>query len=337
MARSSRFTDDLDLESDGRRLHALRIAHPLNDSPFHSVVVPIAVIRNGPGPTALLVGGVHGDEFEGPVALRNLLRRLEPERIAGRVIVIPTLNPPASAAGTRLSPLDGRDLNRSFPGDPDGSPTAVIAHYVESALLPSVDLVLDLHSGGRSMRFLPCLWFSAVADRALMARSMEAAAAFGPPIALVADELGAGALSGSAERHGAVYLSSEVAGAAGVDPQALRIVEAGIGRLLAHLGILLASPGPRPAGGEPTRFMHMPTPDHFLTAPEPGLLEPLRELGDTVAPGDTIARLHRLDRPMDEPMDLTCRVGGLLVGRRILATTRPSDLVAVIASDRPGG
>jgi predicted deacylase len=334
IGRVTRLTSDADFDSAGKRLHSMRIPHPLNESAFHAVTIPLAVIRNGEGPTALLVGGVHGDEFEGPVALLNLLRWLQPEDIAGRLIIVPALNPPASEAGVRLSPLDQRDLNRAFPGDPNDSITAVVANYVDTVLLPITHIVLDLHSGGRSMMFLPCLWFSAVADRQLMERTVAAARAFAPPIVLVADELGAGALSASAERHGAVYLSSEVAGGAAVNPSALRIIEMGIMRLLAHFGMLRSAPTESASSSLETRFMHMPATDHYVVAPEAGLLEPLCEIGAAVTRGQPVARMHRLDRPLAEPLELKSYNTGLLVGRRALAVTRPSDIVGVIASDR---
>jgi predicted deacylase len=94
------------------------------------------------------VGGNHGDEYEGPVALLNLARELEPESVSGRIVIIPALNYPAVEAGTRLSPIDGRNMNRTFPGRWDGSVTEMIAHFVQNEILPGVDAVIDMHSGG---------------------------------------------------------------------------------------------------------------------------------------------------------------------------------------------
>ena len=81
-------------------------------------MIPIAVIRGAPGPTALLTGGNHGDEYEGPIALFDLARTLDPADLTGTVIIVPALNLPAFRAATRTSPIDRGNLNRSFPGSP---------------------------------------------------------------------------------------------------------------------------------------------------------------------------------------------------------------------------
>ena len=88
-------------------------------------------------------------------------------------------------AGTRTSPLDGGNLNRSFPGDPRGGPTAQIAHWVESMLLPTVDFVLDLHTGGDAMAFMPSGAFRRLDDPAAMKRAVKLATLFGAPFSYV--------------------------------------------------------------------------------------------------------------------------------------------------------
>jgi N-alpha-acetyl-L-2,4-diaminobutyrate deacetylase len=323
-----RITTDLDFAGTGRQVSCLRIVQPMNESAWHTVEIPAAVIGNGRGPTILLTGGVHGDEFEGQVALLKLIRGLSPDRVSGRLIVLPALNHPAAEAGQRLSPIDGRDLNRAFPGAPDGTITAALADYVETVLLPQADAILDIHSGGRSMLFLNCLWMNFVADRDLMARSLAAARAFGAPITLVTAPLGCGAMSDSAERLGKMYLSTEVGGGAAVSPAAMRVVEEGLERLLAHFG-LLPPAEPAPAG----RFMQVPDNAFYLSAPSPGLLEPLFEIGQEIAAGQAFGRIHAVDRPLAAPIAIEARQGGTLVGRRALGPVRQGDGVAVIAVD----
>src|SRR5258708_40339048 len=117
--------------------------------------MPIAVIKNGKGPTLLTMSGNHGDEYEGQVTNTKLIRRLEARDVKGRVIVLPAANFPAAMAGMRPSPIDDGNLNRSFPGDRDGTPTWMIAHFIETVLFPMADLVLDLHSGGFRPLYLP--------------------------------------------------------------------------------------------------------------------------------------------------------------------------------------
>src|SRR5262245_34685253 len=83
----------------------------------NTVDLPITVVRAGPGPLVLFTGGNHGDEYEGQIALLKLARELEPtDLVRGGVIIMPMINPPAVDAGTRTSPIDGKNLNRVFPG-----------------------------------------------------------------------------------------------------------------------------------------------------------------------------------------------------------------------------
>ena len=153
--RPSPVTATVDFNADGVQHGFLRLPYSRDDSAWGSVMIPLTVVRNGTGPTALLTGGNHGDEYEGPIALYDLARRLKADEITGRVIIIPTMNQPAFAAGTRTSPIDRGNMNRSFPGRPDGTVTEKIADYFQRVLLPMADVVLDFHSGGRTLDFLP--------------------------------------------------------------------------------------------------------------------------------------------------------------------------------------
>lgn len=95
-----------------------------------AIRLPITVIKNGEGPTIFFTGASHGDEYEGPIALSKLSTSLKAEEVQGRVIILPALNLPALRAGTRLSPIDGKNMNRIFPGSRNGTVTELIAHYV---------------------------------------------------------------------------------------------------------------------------------------------------------------------------------------------------------------
>jgi len=111
----------IDLLADGKHHGHLIIPHSRNESGWGAVHLPIVSIRNGAGQTMLLTGGNHGDEYEGPIALMKLARTLEAGGIRGQVIIIPALNFPAVLTGSRLSPIDGVNMNRAFPGRRDGS------------------------------------------------------------------------------------------------------------------------------------------------------------------------------------------------------------------------
>src|SRR5690606_12165747 len=104
------------------------------------IEIPIISVKNGAGPTVLLTGGVHGDEYEGPIAISRLARTRDPAQVQGRVIMIPAFNMPAVMNDTRLSPVDDRDINRYFPGNPRGTFSEMLAHFLDGYVLPHADV-----------------------------------------------------------------------------------------------------------------------------------------------------------------------------------------------------
>ena len=166
----------IDLEAPGKQFGVLQLPRSSNQSGWSTLWIPIVCVANGEGPTALVLGGVHGDEPEGQVAALNLARELEPEQVSGRVIVIPCLSPEASRAYTRLWP-SGANLNRSFPGSPTGRPDEQLAHHLSTELFPPADVVVDIHSGGRTGLCLPWSemhWVDDAEQRRQMADGMFA-------------------------------------------------------------------------------------------------------------------------------------------------------------------
>src|SRR6056297_2541872 len=289
---------DLDFARDGAQHGVLRLPWSRDDSAWGAVMIPISVIRNGAGPTALVTAGNHGDEYEGPIALHDLAAALDPAQITGRIIILPAMNAPAFRAGTRTSPIDGGNLNRLFPGRPDGTPTQKIADYVTRHLLPLADCVLDFHSGGKTLDFLPLAACHILPDKALEARCREAVAAFGAPYALQMIEMDAvGMFDTTAEAMGKTFVTTELGGAGTATPDSIAIAKRGLRGFLAHAGILAGDEGVTTQAAWPeTIWLDMPDGDCFLVSEEEGLIEPLVTLGDRVACGDVVARIYPFGR-----------------------------------------
>jgi N-alpha-acetyl-L-2,4-diaminobutyrate deacetylase len=153
--------------------------------------------------------------------------------------------------------------------------------------------------------------------------------AFGAPVALVLEELDSeGMLDTAAEDRGAIFLTTELAGGARLDPDGLRVAEVGIRNVLAHAGVVSGEPEVRP-----TRLLGVEGPGRFILAPEPGLYEQLVPLGATVEPDQPVGQLVFIDQPERPPLILTSTVGGVVWGRRTLASAERGDCLAVIASD----
>ena len=134
--QTSLIQSEIDYDRDGKQTGFLRLPYSVHRSAYGWIPVPIVMFKNGAGPTALMMSGNHGDEYEGQIALTKLSQSLAAGDIQGRLIILPMANYPAAHAGLRTSPFDAGNLNRSFPGDPQGTPTEMIAHYIEEILMP---------------------------------------------------------------------------------------------------------------------------------------------------------------------------------------------------------
>ncbi len=321
---------DIDLDAPGKRLGHVRVPWSSHESAYGWIPVPIGVIRGAPGPDVLLTAGNHGDEYEGQIGLLKLLRALQPEQVRGRLIILPRLNLPAAAAGRRTSPLDDGNLNRLFPGEAEGGPTGQIAHFVTTALMPITQASLDIHSGGSSLDYLPCLYLRVPSDAALRQRQLDAAKAFGLPLALLVEKPQTHrSLSAAALAHGHVHIATEIGGGATTRPSSQRVCDEGIRRLLRHLGVLDEAP---PEAAAP-RLMRVAGPEHYLYAPVRGLFEPSFELGQTVAQGAVAGFIHFAEEPDRPPCTLHFEREGMVVCRRVSSLVAPGDCLAQLAED----
>jgi N-alpha-acetyl-L-2,4-diaminobutyrate deacetylase len=317
----------IDLDADGVGHGFLRLPYSRDDSAWGSVMVPIAVIKNGEGPTALLTGGNHGDEYEGPIALSKLAATLRREDVSGRVIVVPAMNYPAVRAATRTSPIDKGNLNRSFPGRPDGTVTEKIADYFQRTLLPMADVVLDFHSGGKTLEFVPFAATHLLDDKDQQGRCEAAMRAFNAPFSMRLLEIDAvGMYDTAAESMGKTFVSTELGGGGTATARTVRIASRGIRNLLIHSGILS---GQMETG--PSVELDMPSPDCFCFSEQEGMLEPCVDLGEQIEAGECVARVHSLDRTGVVAQECIARFGGILVGRHFPGLVKTGDCIAVVA------
>jgi predicted deacylase len=330
MTRPSRVGCPLDLESPGKRLGHLRVPHSSNRSAYGWIGVPIGVIVGGEGPTIYLGGGNHGDEYEGPITLLRLFQELEPWRVRGRLIVLPMTNLPAVLAYQRCSPIDGANLNRMFVGDPglDHEPTKAIAHFVEEVLLPLCDAAIDLHSGGRTLDYVPSGLARTGPDDPLRERKLAALRAFGAPVSYLVPPVGnADGFLAAADRKGVLALGTELGGAGTVTPGTLAVARRGVLGFLAHLGVLDGVPEPGP-----TRILEV-RPEHYVWAPRAGLFEPAVVQGAEVEAGAVAGWLFDPDEPEREPLEVRFEAAGLVLCRRPIPLVERGDCLFHLGAD----
>lgn len=325
---ASSIVPTVDFEVDGIQHGYLRLPWSRDASAWGNMMLPITVIRNGSGPTALLTGASHGDEYEGPVALVDLAQTLRVEEVSGRVIIIPFLNYPAFRAGTRLSPIDGANMNRIFPGRVDGTVSHKIADYLRRYLLPLADLVLDFHSGGRTLDFVPFAASHTLPDPEHAARCRAACTAFGAPYSVTMLEIDdVGMLDTEAEGMGKTFVTTELGGAGTSTARSVAIAKRGVRNVLIHAGIVAGE-----MVHHPSIQLDMPSIDCFNFSETEGLIEPCIDLGDPVSAGDVVARVHSAIRTGEAPIEYRSRLNGILAARHAPGLIGIGDCLGVIAT-----
>ncbi|MGE0240554.1 MAG: succinylglutamate desuccinylase/aspartoacylase family protein [Parvibaculaceae bacterium] len=313
---------DIDLNATGRTAGWLRLPWSHDRAGYGTVAVPIVVLANGTGPTLLLVAGNHGDEYEGQVALARLAREFDVGQLAGRMILLPAANLPAVMAGTRLSPLDHGNLNRLF-GAGERSPTGLLASFIASELLPLAAAVIDLHSGGRSMTYVPSVFVQDAPTAALGSRTKMLVEAFGAPYCFVkphdADER---TLLGACGRAGVPYLSTELAGGERLDGALVELARLGIDRVLVMLGMQQAKPV---APAADPQWLAVPDMKAYVYAETDGVFQCSRALGEDVGDNDLLGWIHQPETPLTPPIEVRSRRGGILVCLRATARVQRGD------------
>jgi predicted deacylase len=324
----------IDWDSPGARFYHVPFTL---DGAWGRVRVPLYVAcARRPGKTIVAIGGTHGDEYEGPVGLKNLTHELDPAAlVAGRLIVIPVLNVPAFVAGQRASPLDGGNMNRAFPGRADGAITSRIARFVTDEVLARADVVIDIHAAGTGMEIARCASFHQVDDPVRFREFAAVALLFGMPFAMVyTSGMGTGLLTEQAEALGKITIGGEFGFGASTDLLGVRWAHHGTLNVMRHFG-LLDSPIEDlvPPGVDRQRLVSATDIDRYLTAPIRGVSEPLVPLGAFVTAGTPVARIHDFDR-IDEPgVTIHADGDGYVLMRRFRALIEQGDCVLVIGEE----
>ena len=124
--RPARIKSNIDLSKSGYQYGELMLPWSNNSVPLGYHPTPFISIKNGSGKKILIIGGNHGDEFEGPCAIMRLAQNIKYKELKGQVILIPALSFEAVKNSNRVNPLDNKNMNRAFPGDPNGTPLSLI-------------------------------------------------------------------------------------------------------------------------------------------------------------------------------------------------------------------
>jgi len=329
----------IDFDKPGK--HHYQLAFSLDSSWGYSLV-PLTVINGLHAPSSgaqppgvAAFGGTHGNEWEGQIAVKRLCRELQPEEMSGRVILMPQLSESACAANQRVSPLDHVNMNRAFPGNPRGTISNRIAHFVKSCVFPRVRVVVDLHAGGHEGGFALCTSFHPVPDAAQRAEIAAAAALFDTPFMLIySSQMASGLLTDEAEADGKIAIGGEFGFGEAVSRTGVLHAFEGVRNVLRHYGLL---PGEvvkiDPRRASPPRLVEAANLEDYIPCPRAGIWEPAVDLGDEVDKGQLLGRLHDFSDPASAPMELLAHRSGVLLMMHAPAVTEKGVTLYVVARD----
>jgi len=298
------------------------------------------IVGTAAGPRLLVLAGVHGDEYEPMEAVRRLAARLVSLPFRGHVTLVPVANPTAFAGATRTG-SDGLDMARSFPGDPNGSPTLRAAHAV-AGLIRQADCVIDLHTGGRVMRVLPLTGYTLHPDPCILDTQRRIARSFGLPVIWGTSPTLAGRSLSTARDVGVPGIYAEHGGGGGYDPRAVDDYLRGCLGVMRELDMITAG-GDADAGADggtaadPPLVVEDPRPGsgHMQSshpAPAAGFFRPLVALGAEVLVGDLVGTV--CDPLGENEHEVFAEATGLVLVLRAEPSVRVGDALVVIL-ERP--
>jgi len=313
MTRSIVSAEAVDFDSPGRRDYFVKLEHTTLWA-HHLIPVTVIVGRDvKPGKGLVAIGSTHGNEMEGPVAIKHLLREVKTEDVLGRIILIPVLNVMAFRANQRETPDDGVNLNRAFPGSAKGSVTYRLADFVTRFIFPQVHVCLDIHAGGEVARFPATANIHLMKDAAQRKAMEEAARGFGTKFIMVYQNATAGLLTGLAEDLGKITVGTEMGYGRAVQAGGVSMSRQGVINAAIKYGQLRGEIMDRNVPAAEQVMVDTSDPASNFLAPYDAVFEPTVELGQKVKRGERVAWLHDYDRIDEAPLELVAGHDGYII------------------------
>lgn len=272
------------------------------------VQLPVLVLRGErPGPTVCLTAGIHGDELNGIEIVRAAFENTKPAELSGMLLGMPVVNLHGLRRSSRYLP-DRRDLNRFFPGNPEGSSAARIAHAVFDALAASCHYLVDFHTGSFHRSNIPQIRADLAVEGLL-----ELAQGFGPGIVIHTSGM-AGTLRRSAVDAGIPAITYEAGQPMRFEREEIRRGVNGVRGLLRAVGAL---GGSRRRRGTPLVYYR----SHWVRVNDGGIFLSRRELGDRVTEGSVLGTVT--DPVTNERSNILTPYSGRIIGMALSQVVIP--------------
>ncbi|HEY6538834.1 MAG TPA: succinylglutamate desuccinylase/aspartoacylase family protein [Candidatus Dormibacteraeota bacterium] len=293
---------DLSAEPGERRRGQLRV--PGLDPIWE---MPAVLVRGRePGPTLAVTSGMHAAEYVPIEAVTRLTRWVDPGRLRGTLVAVILVNTPGFyERSIYVNPRDGRNLNRSFPGDPQGSAAEQVAAFLLAELIQGSDAYVDAHCGDLVEALSPFTLWTRAGDPDVAERSRQLAAVYGFEHTLGVDPLAVpGAAYAAAALSGVPSIIAEIGQQGICDEPSVRRHLRGLQNVMAHLGMIdsLGDPAPPPQAMDQMVWMRTEISATY---------HPSVEVGDLVAEGQVVGELR--DIFGDQVGEVRSQAGGVVV------------------------
>lgn len=297
----------------------LQVASDTDGSPIQ---LPL-LVANGreSGPTVWVIGCVHGDEYGGAASIIDFFQEIDVEELAGTFVGLPVANPPSFKAWSRISPMDGVNLNRIFPGNPKGTYSQRLAHVLLETITETADYVIDLHSGGIALH-VPFFMICKDGHTEAAKKSLWLAERMGADIIWIASDDGAASGTGTDHymKHGIPSVTVEVGGGT-VTPKHVRLFKESIVNSLKALKMI--------SGDAPIQESYkVYKKAEFIFAGEGGLFVPACKVGSILKKGDRIGTIINLHGEVTEEIVSPFDHAFLAATGNLYWPTEPGRLIA---------
>jgi len=315
--------DPREIDRDTKEALYLDVTLTPGGMPIRQTVLVVGGME--PGPVLLVSGGVHGDEFEGPLTITRLFKELEPAHIKGTFVGLVVANVPAFEAATRCSPIDGLNLARVFPGDPNGSVTQQIAYLMGERLIRRADFYVDLHSSGSDMEMAQICGYTTTGTESVAELSKRMAEAFHAQVVWAHPDLAPGRTGSVALEHDVPFIYTECPSSRRVSLSDVEVYKRGVRNVMRVVGMLGGD-----LEGEPSRYYLFGSgnTDVAISVTRSGYFLPERKLLDWVEAGDLLGTVYDLaGNVLEEIQSPTAGYVGL---RQLLPTVYAGKVVFML-------
>jgi hypothetical protein len=289
----------------GRRSGSFTFADDPSLAKYRWPVFAIAGAHDGP--RVLITAGIHAAEYTGVEAAIRLGRSLDPAEVRGTVVIVPLLNRPGFfERSVYVNPEDNDNMNRVFPGRPDGTWSERFAHHLLEQIVTKVDHAIDLHAGDMVEDLVPFVIYRETGDAELDERIRRMAFAYGAEWAVKSAPTG--------ERPGSLYAVAALNGVASMIAESGGrglLVEEDVARHVRGVTNVLHAIGALDGEPEPVRPPTVVESFDWVRSTSEGIFRPTVRVGDRVAKGAPLGELVDL---LGEPLErLTAPVGGVVL------------------------